>query len=187
MHAGGKVLMANCSWSYTPGWLAFAAPYLDVFGAEASEFVDPDFIRAIAYRKPCTDLPYTPRPAWEVPRHWLHAIHPGHGNDVKLLQSCAGVLRDLIAAGWEPVTGARATPDCVRIERYGGNRRVYLVLHNPTDKPATVQVQLDHGVLGTGDYHARAYPGGQETAVKNGRAEVSLAPKATLVLALARG
>ncbi len=187
MHANGKVLMANCSWSYTPGWLTFVAPHLDIFGAEAPEFADPDFIRAIAYRRPCTDLPYTPRPAWEVPRHWLQAIHPGHGNDVKAMQSCAGLMRDLVAAGWEPITGARVTPDLVRIERYGGGDRVYLVLHNPAaDRPAAAQVQLDPGVLGVGNYAAVVHPAKQDTAVKDGRVEVSLAPRETLVLALTR-
>lgn len=178
--------MANCSWYMTPGWLAFAAPYLDVFGAEAAEFADPDFIRAIARRKPCTDLPYTPRPAWEVARHWLHAIHPGHGNDLKMMQDCAGLLRDLIAAGWEPITGARVSPDTVRIERYGVNPRLYLVLHNPADQPAAAQVQLDHGILGEGDYDALVLPADQQITIKNSMAEVSLAPKETLVLTLTR-
>jgi hypothetical protein len=187
MHADGKVLMANCSWHITPGWLTFAAPYLDVFGAEAVQFADPDFARAIAYRKPCTDLPYTPRPSWEVSRHWLQAIHPGHGNDVKTMQSGARMLRDLIAAGWEPITGARVTPDHVRVERYGDGDRVYLVFHNPAeDRPAAAQVQLDPGVLKAGDYGAIVYPGKQNIAVNSGRVEITLAPRETLVLALTR-
>jgi hypothetical protein len=136
--------MANCSWGVTPGWLTFAAPYLDVFGAEATQFADPDFIRAIAYRKPCTDLPYNPRPEGEVPRHWLHAIHAGHGNDLKAMQGCVGLLRELIAAGWDPVPGARATPEQVRVERYGAGERVYLVLHNPT--PSGAQISRSLGV-----------------------------------------
>ncbi len=186
VHAEGKILMANCSWYMTPGWLTFAAPYLDVFGAEAVEFADPDFIRALAYRKPCTDLPYTPRPAWEVARHWLHAIHPGHGNDLKMMQGCAGLLRDLIAAGWEPITGAGVSPETVCVERYGGGRRIYLVLHNPADQPAAAQVRLDREILGEGDYDAVVLPGDQLITIKNSGAEVSLAPKETLVLALTR-
>ena len=133
MRAQGKVLMANCSWGFTPGWLTFAAPYLDVFGAEATEFADPDFIRAIANRKPCTDLPYKPRPAWEVPRHWLHAIHPGHGNDLEAMRQSVGVLRELLAAGWEPIPGARQPEQ--RASSVTAGSRIYLVLHNPTKQP----------------------------------------------------
>jgi hypothetical protein len=134
-HAGAKINLANCSWSYTPGWLTFAAPYLDVFGAEAPEFADPDFIRAIAFRKPCTDLPYNARPQWEVPWHWLHAIYPGHGNNVKEMQRCAGLLRELVAAGGEPIPAARASPEQIRVERFGDGGRAFLVLHNPADAP----------------------------------------------------
>ena len=186
MHAQGRILMANCSWNYTPGWLTFAAPYLDVFGAEAPEFADPDFIRAIAWRKPCTDLPYTPRPAWEVPRHWLHAFHPGHGNDMKAMQRCAGPLRELIAAGWEPIVGARVTPEQVRVERFGAGPRLYLVLHNPAEQPATARVQLDRGVLGGGVFTAAMLPEGRSLAVTDASLEVPLGVKETVVLALRR-
>jgi hypothetical protein len=186
MHGQGKVLMANCSWGFTPGWLTFAAPYLDVFGAEATEFADPDFIRAIAYRKPCTDLPYKPRPAWEVPRHWLHAIHPGHGNDLAAMRQSVGLLRDLITAGWEPITGARVTPEQVRVERYGSGRRVYLVLHNPTEQPTPARVPLDRGVLGAQAFAASVQPAGRNVEVKDGCLEVPLAAKETVLVVLSR-
>jgi hypothetical protein len=186
MQTEGKILMANCSWSYTPGWLTFAAPHLDVFGAEAPSFADPDFIRAIAYRKPCTDLPYTPRPSWEVPAHWLHSIHPGLGNDLKAMQAVAGLLRDLISAGWEPITGARVTPAQVRIERYGAKDRIYLVLHNPAEQPTAAEVQLDCGVLGGDPFTAVVQPGGQEVIAKDGLLGVSLEPKQTIVVDLRR-
>ncbi|MCC6445481.1 MAG: hypothetical protein IT210_18725 [Armatimonadetes bacterium] len=26
-----------------------------------------------------------PRPAWELPWHWRHAVHPGHGNPSEAL------------------------------------------------------------------------------------------------------
>ncbi len=186
MHAQGKVLMANCSWGFTPGWLTFAAPYLDVFGAEASMFADPDFIRAIAYRKPCTDLPYKPRPAWEVPWHWLHAIHPGHGNDLKAMQRHVGLLRELTAAGWEPISGARVTPPPLRVERYGEGNRIYLVVHNPTERPAAARVQLDEGILGARDFRFSVQPGGRNVEVKNSCLEIPLATKETLIVVLTR-
>lgn len=186
MHAQDKILMANCSWGFTRGWLTFAAPHLDVFGAEATQFADPDFIRVIAYRKPCTDLPYNPRPEWEVPRHWLHAIHPGHGNDLKAIQRCVGLLRELIAAGWEPIPGARATPEQVRVERYGAGGRIYLVLHNPTEQPVTAQVQLDRAVLGTLDFEATGQPGGQTVRLNNGGLQVPMEARQTVVVGLRR-
>lgn len=186
MRAQGKVLMANCSWGFTPGWLTFAAPYLDVFGAEATEFADPDFIRAIANRKPCTDLPYKPRPAWEVPRHWLHAIHPGHGNDLEAMRQSVGVLRELIAAGWEPIPGARVSPEQVRIERYGAGSRIYLVLHNPTKQPTVARVQLDAAILGSPDFTASVRPVGLSIQRKTGTLEVLLAGKETMVIVLDR-
>jgi hypothetical protein len=186
VHAQNRVLMANCSWAYTPGWLTFAAPYLDIFGAEATEFADPEFIRAVAYRKPCTDLPYTPRPEWEVPRHWLHAIHPGFGNDLAAMQQCVGLLRELIAAGWEPISGVRAMPEQLRVERYGTGARVYLVLHNPTDQPATAQVELERTVLGAADFQASVQPAGQKVDIKDGGLQLPLEAKQTVVVVLQR-
>jgi hypothetical protein len=187
MHGRGKVLMANCSWGSTPGWLTFAAPYLDIFGAEATRFADPDFIRAIAYRKPCTDLPYDPRPEWEVPWHWLHGIYPGHGNDLKTMQRCDGLLRELVAAGWEPITGARVKPEQVRVERYGSGDRVYLVLHNPAEQPTAAQVQLDEAVLGAQDFAASVQPGGQKASVRDHRLEVQLEARGAVAVVLSRG
>ncbi|MBI2298866.1 MAG: hypothetical protein HYU66_07950 [Armatimonadetes bacterium] len=142
MHGRKLVLMANCSWGNTPAWLTFAAPYLDVFGAEAPRFADPDFARAIAYRKVCTDLPYEPRPDWEVARNQLWGIYPGHGNKPEVMARFAQTFRDLAAAGWEPVTQARLTPGSVRLERYGNAKPYFLVLHNPSDQPVEASVRL---------------------------------------------
>lgn len=144
MHGRGLVLMANCSWYMTPGWLTFVAPYLDVFGAEAPRFMDPEFIRAIAYRKSCTDLPYEPRPDWEVARNQLWCIYPGHGNKVEVMARTAQSFRDLAAAGWEPLTHVRVEPASVRVERYGH----YLVLHNPAETAVEATVTPDAQALG---------------------------------------
>jgi len=69
-----------------------------VFGAESPFFADPDFIRAIARTKSCTDLPYNPRPEYELPRHLLHAIYPGMGNSMEGMKRLAPLLRRLSAA-----------------------------------------------------------------------------------------
>lgn len=149
MHSRGKVLMANCVFCTTPGWLTFAAPYLDVFGAEAPRFTDPGFIRAIAYRKPCTDLPYSKRPEWELPYHELHDIYPGFGNDLRAMRRTSDLLRRLSEAGWEPVTGARVRPDSLSIERYGSGDRggAYLVIHNRAHRAISADIRFDPRLL----------------------------------------
>lgn len=171
MHGRGKVLMANCSWSFTPGWLTFAAPYLDIFGAEAPKFADPDYIRAIARGKPCTDLPYDPRPEWEVEWHLLHDIYPGHGNNPEVMARYAATLRELSAAGWEPITAAWVEPAAVRIERYGRGQRFYLVLHNPQADAQTAKVTLDLKRLGWRSFSAQTLNG---AAIPVGAADFSL-------------
>jgi hypothetical protein len=145
MHDRKLVLMANCSWgtTTTPAWLTFAAPYLDIFGAEAPLFGDPDFIRAIARTKLCTDLPYKPVPDWQLQRNQLHGIFPGHGNKPETMAQFAQRFRDLAQAGWEPLTYATATPGSVRVERYGS----VLVLHNPTDAAVEAKLQVDTAAL----------------------------------------
>jgi hypothetical protein len=188
MHAAGKVLMANCSWGSTPGWLTFAAPYLDIFGAESPKFADPDFIRAIAYRKPCTDLPYKPRPEWEVTWHLLQDIYPGAGNDLKAMAYIADLLRELAAAGWAPITGARISPPALRIERYGGGHGgpAYLVIFNPTETLLNGEVTLDADLLATGvkSIAAMRVPESQPVEVQGGRLALQLEAHATIAIRL---
>ncbi|MCS7265798.1 MAG: hypothetical protein NZ805_13310, partial [Armatimonadetes bacterium] len=180
----GWVLMANCSWGTTPGWLTFAAPYLDIFGAEHPKFADPDFIRAIAYQKSCTDLPYEPRPEWEVAWHMLHGIFPGHGNDLKILRKYAPILQRLAKAGWQPITGARANPEFVRLERFGEGKEIYLVAHNPTDKPIDVTIQLDSKEIKAFKSSATLLPDNQPLKLKGNILTLKLAELGTIVVAL---
>lgn len=170
LHGQGKYLMTNCSWNITPGWLCFAAPYLDVLGAEAPAFADPDFARAIAYRKTLTDLPYDPRPETEMARNLVHAIFPGHGNDLDLMKRYAPAFRALAAAGWEPVTLATAKPQTVRLERYG---RDLLVVAPTGGEPMDAEITLDSAL---GCRAGRAVPllGGEPLAVREGRLQVHL-------------
>ena len=186
MHARGLVLMANCSWGSTPAWLTFAAPYLDIFGAEHTQFADPDYIRAIAYRKPCTDLPYSPRPAWEVPWHLLHGIYPGHGNDLNAMKRLAAPLQRLAKAGWEPLTQARVEPSTVRIERYGSAPEVFLVVHNPGPEPLDATVAIDLATLGLEGAAATDALSGSAVAMAEGKLALKLAGQATEMLVLRR-
>ncbi len=183
MHARGRILMANCSWGATPGWLTFAAPYLDVFGAEAPKFADPDFIRCLAFRKICTDLPYKPRPAWELPWHWLHGIYPGMGNDLAAMTRCIGPLRELDRRGWEPIPGARVSPGTLRLERFGHGETLDLVLHNPAPRPVEARIRLDKTVLGPGPWRILRMP---QRVPAPARAGIHLAARETIILRLTR-
>lgn len=184
MHARGLVLMANCSWNITPAWLVFAAPYLDILGAEAPRFADAEFARAISYHKPCTDLPYDPRPDWEVARNQLYGIFPGHGNKVEVMAPLAQTFRDLAAAGWEPITYARASVPTVRVERYGHGPGTLLVLHNPEEKAADVTLTVDAKALGLGSLKAERRPDKAPMPVVDGKVQLALQPRETLVLQL---
>jgi len=184
MRGRGMILMANCSWNTTPGWLTFAGPYLDVFGAEAASFEDPDYIRAIAYTKSCTDLPYNPRPQWEVPWHLLHGIFLGHGHDIEAMKVHAGALQTLAAAGWEPLNHAVADSARVQIERFGSGPTVYLVAHNTGNEPVTAQVAVDLGALGLEGCQASNLLTGEALPLQGGRLSAELGDRGTLALVL---
>lgn len=184
MHQSGRYLMTNCSWGVTPGWLTFAAPYLDVFGAEAPAFADPDFIRAIARHKTCTDLPYNPRPDAEVARHLLHGIFPGHGNKLELMRQQAPLLRDLAAAGWEPIPHARVEPPSVRVERFGSGQTAFLVLHNPTQEAIQARLKVAAADLGLEQFRAILAPSDQAIEPVQGALPVALEPWGTSVVVL---
>ena len=58
-------------------------------------------------------------------------------------------LRQIGAAGWEPVTYARAKPSDLRLERFGDARRgLFFTLMNPTTKPQETRLELDASALG---------------------------------------
>ena len=183
-HPKGMVFMANCAWGSPPGWLTFAAPYIDIFGAEHPFFTDPDFIRAIAYRKPCTDLPYKPRPEWEVAWHLLHGIFPGHGNDLEILRKYAPLFQQLSEAGWEPITGARANPPTVRLERFGRGSKIYLVAHNPEEKDVDATIELELATLKLAKFLVSSLLGEKPTHQQGNRLTLSLPAKGTSVLVI---
>lgn len=180
MHGQGKVLMANCSWGSTPGWLTFAAPYLDVLGAEAPQFADPDFARAIARHKLCTDLPYKPVRDWQLQRNQLHGIFPGHGNTPETMARFAQTFRDLATAGWEPITHARVAPEALRLERYGQ----YLVVHNPSEAPVQAKVTVDQKALGLRRVEALRVPTGEPVPAEGQVLNLEVSAQGTVVLKL---
>ncbi|MGD9495829.1 MAG: hypothetical protein AB7Y46_05935 [Armatimonadota bacterium] len=184
MHARGLVLMANCSWGGTPAWLAFAGPYLDIFGAEAATFADPDFIRFVAGDRPCSTLPYDPRPEWETARHLLHGIWSGHGNDTQMLARLDPILRRLDAAGWQPITGVRAKPASVHVERFGepGEGTLYFVAHNPAPEGVQARLVTDPQVLGERPRQVESLYGPAPMPAPDGAIVLSLGPQETAVV-----
>lgn len=147
-HNKGLLLMANCAWGHAPAFLTFSAPYLDIFGAEAPYHPDPRFIRTIAYHKPCTDLPYAPRPEREVKYHLLYGIFPGHGNDLNLMKKYNFALQTIAKAGWEPITYAYADKESIQVERFGEGKEIYFSLHNPSEEPLSFHLIVEIGKLG---------------------------------------
>jgi len=184
MHARGLVLMANCSWGRTPAWLTFAGPYLDIFGAEAATFADPDFIRFVAGGRPCSSLPYDPRPEWEAQRHLLHGIWPGHGSDPAMMARLDPVLRRLDAAGWEPVSGVRAEPASVQVERFGDGESFYATVHNPAQQAVAARFTTAPDVLGRRPWRVSSLYGPEPEPVADGAILLRLEPRETAVLAV---
>lgn len=183
MHPRGLVLMANCSWGATPGWLTFLSPYLDIYGAEAPRFADPEFARAIAGHKPCTDLPYQPRPDWEVARNQLLGIFPGHGNEIAVMKRFAPTFQALAQAGWEPTTHATVTGgDGLRVERFGTGATLYFVLHNPSEKDSEAKLRVDPVALGLGAMKLTREPTGEAVTTAGGEAVLTLPGKGTVVV-----
>jgi len=59
------------------------------------------------------------------------------------------IIKQLSAAGWEPVTGATASADGLRLERFGAREgTTYLTAFNSTDKPVLGAITFQLGVLG---------------------------------------
>ncbi len=166
VHPQGLLLMANCAWGFTPAFLTFSAPYLDVFGAEAPYFSDPRFIRAIAYHKPCTDLPYTPRPEWEVKFHLLYGIFPGHGNDLALLIKYNPILQELAKAGWEPITNASADKEDIWVERFGKGKAIYFSIHNHSEEEKEFTLSIEMDKIGGKSFIAKNMLTGEKIRVK---------------------
>jgi hypothetical protein len=73
--------------------------------------------------------------------------------DRPLFRRCIPVIQRLAAAGWEPVTLARARDDRVWVERFGrpADGTVFLTVFNPAEEnQATVELQLDAALQTSG-------------------------------------
>ncbi|MBM3498385.1 MAG: hypothetical protein FJX74_06905 [Armatimonadetes bacterium] len=99
----------------------------------------------------------------------------------------AGLLRDLNAAGWEPITHARVDPPTIRLERFGSAPHVYLVAHNPTDAPVTAKVTFDARAMGLGAVAGLEMRLGEAATPEGAAIAVRLDGKETAVLEVKGG
>ena len=155
----GKFIMANMGVLPFP----FAAHLLDMHGYEWNiERVAPT-ARTMAYHKPVVTLPVRPEHYTEpwIRKHVRFAIFPGGYGGKKskfatdpelraIYKRYVPVIRDLAAAGWEPVTHATPEHADVRLERFGGEQGatpLYFTADNAADRPATCTVRIDAKAL----------------------------------------
>ncbi|NUQ00494.1 MAG: hypothetical protein HUU35_11635 [Armatimonadetes bacterium] len=145
----------------------FAVPWLDVLGAGESSpsEIHLMWLRALGHHRTITFLEPSllssslladdERGIWQ--RALLWGAFPGtagwlSGRNVdlhrSLFETYVPVLRDLTAAGWEPIPHAVVNDAAVRLERYGFRDDLYLVLNNTTSDTRTVTLTLDPQALG---------------------------------------
>lgn len=160
----GKLLMGNGVFEAE----AFAAYALDIVGSElrmGSALGDEErlaFYRSVAFRKPVAHLLYE---GWDseerVAALWKRAMLYGffaasasqtsrHGVSAleeRYRRRYAPALVRLLEAGWEPVTGVRASDPAVRLERYGQGPEFYLVVWNAGREAREVSFEPDPTVL----------------------------------------
>jgi hypothetical protein len=205
MRSRGKYVLAN-TFAHAH---SFYAHLFDVLGAGESNTLDVfhnvenlSYCRALAYHKPVshmnyaylkTDVPLADKQR-AIHRNLVYGVWPGTGDGGRLepieairplYRRYMPIFRALAAAGWEPVTYARAQPAGVIVERYGkpGGGPLLLAVHNATALPAHATVTLGPempapaGPVGDLVSRAKVKPKGRGLAV-------ALAPWQTAVLAL---
>jgi len=149
--AKGSITMANSD----PDYISFAAPYLDMIGAGENfgePFVDDEALshdRSVAYHKSVSFgnsgmLRAAPEEAEKRFRLLLfYQVYPGiFAGDPAALERVRPLyrkyiplMREMGAAGWEPIPWATPDDAAILVERYGpaAEGTTYFALRNPTD------------------------------------------------------
>jgi hypothetical protein len=96
----------------------------------------------------------------------------------------AGLLRELAAAGWEPLTYAWVEPAHLRLERFGQGQRIYLVVHNPSLQPVEARLKVDSAALGLRKFTASLPLTKQPLLASAGEFALRLEPQQTAVVLL---
>jgi hypothetical protein len=187
-HGKGMFTFANLGMASR---MTFMAPYMDIFAKEVPLAPEPDYLRMLAYQRSVTFNPYNVKvPPKEIFFHILYAIYPGDTwQDMEIYERVVPVLDILNYEGWQPVTGAIAEKDCIRLERYGED---CLVAHNLNDKTESkVVIKLDKSVFDQ-DFELveKLFTGlsgkGGTLEIANGQFTVDFEARDTLVLRLTK-
>lgn len=155
MHARGEITMAN----------GMPDPWIFSTGA-MNDFVSPGEgydgtlsllreVRAASYNKPMAYLYNSSVTSAQFQHAMLYAVFPGgagvSGNR-SVYQQWAPVMKEVAAAGWEPLTFAASDDSGVLVERYGrlDAGTLHFVAHRESGSTGTVHLTLDKASLGIG-------------------------------------
>lgn len=153
----GRYLIANQG---TASPVAATMPLLDIFGYEWGLGSAAVYARTMGHHKPVCSLPVQPAHYEEpfVRDHLLYGCWPGGYYDTSgesylaLLRKFVPIVRRQAAAGWEPITYARADAAAVQVERFGGEggRELLLSVRNAgaEDRVVTIALQQPLAVSG---------------------------------------
>ena len=176
-----KLTMANLTCCNNYYYMTFAAPYLDIFGIEDRRVEHQEYLRAMAYRKPITDLPYSPREPQQVKKQLLYAIFQGKGHCEQSMKKYFPVIYKMNLAGWHPIPYAKTETRGIIIERYADEDNLYLAVHNENNPVNEFTINLDE-VLNASSGKAVDMLEGDEYRIAQSELELRVAPKDTIVL-----
>ena len=117
---------------------------------------------------------------WEHPE-WYEPVRP-------LFRKYMPIIRRLSAAGWEPITHARAGSPAILVERFGApGGELLFTVYNDSDQSQQATLALDREALGIATdvtQLAEVVSGSQAALDADGRISAPLAPGDLAVLAL---
>ena len=155
----GRVVMANSNGNYE---LFMMAPFLDMIGAGEDYWScthRDEVVRAIAGKKPSSFL-FGAQTDEAMKECLLFGIYPGMGSGENyesyrpLYRKYMPIFNAIDAAGWEPVTAARASDPSLYLERFGPDAggALYLVLRSPLSSRAFARITVSSADLGWPSY-----------------------------------
>jgi hypothetical protein len=93
------------------------------------------------------------------------------------------IIRQIAAAGWQPVTFARCDLEFVRVERFGEDGRLFFTVRNNGNKDATCSLTLDRNKLNIpGLFSATEMVTGQAIKVSDNKIRLAVPAGRTRVL-----
>ncbi len=93
------------------------------------------------------------------------------------------LIKEISAAGWEPVTLAGSGSSGIRIERFGRGDKIFFTVRNNSALNTECTVKIDTGKLGITDkYTAREMTGGKSVEFKDGTFRLEIPAERTRVI-----